>query len=56
MNKNPQILILFKMCFFSGDIEMGDKTYYSIICWDDDRREMFGGFISELLDFDIRGH
>ena len=41
---------------FSGDIEMGDKTYYSIICWDDDRREMFGGFISELLDFDIRGH
>ena len=41
---------------FSEDIEMVDKTYYSIICWDDDRREKFGDFISELLDFDIRGH
>lgn len=41
---------------FNADIKSGDKTYYSIICWDDDRREMFGDFISELLDFDIRGH
>ena len=41
---------------FDADIKLGDKTYYSIICWDDDRREMFGDFISELLDFDIRGH
>lgn len=41
---------------FDADIESGDKTYYSIICWDDERREMFGDFISELLDFDIRGH
>ena len=41
---------------FNADIESGDTTYYSIICWDDDRREMFGDFIPELLDFDIRGH
>ena len=41
---------------FNADIESGDTTYYSIICWDDDRREMFGDYISELLDFDIRGH
>ena len=41
---------------FNADIKSGDKTYYSIICWDDERREMFGDFISELLDFDIRGH
>ena len=41
---------------FDVDIKSGDKTYYSIICWDDDRREMFGDYISELLDFDIRGH
>ena len=41
---------------FDADIETGDKTYYSIICWDDNRREVFGNFISELLDFDIRGH
>ena len=41
---------------FDADIKLGDKTYYSIICWDDNRSEMFGDFISELLDFDIRGH
>ncbi len=41
---------------FNADIESGDTTYYSIICWDGDRRAMFGDFISELLDFDIRGH
>ena len=41
---------------FNADIESRDKTYYSIICWDDDRKEMFGDFISDLLDFDIRGH
>ena len=29
---------------------------YSIICMDDDRREIFGDFIVFLLDFDIRGH
>lgn len=31
-------------------------SYYSITCWDDNRREKLGDFISELLDFDIRGH
>ena len=41
---------------FNADIESGDKTYYSIICWDDNRREILGNLISELLDFDIRGH
>lgn len=41
---------------FNADIESGEKTYYSIICWDDQGREMFGDFVSKLLDFDIRGH
>ena len=41
---------------FDADIVSGDKTYYSIICWNDNRREIFGDFISELLDFDIRGY
>ena len=41
---------------FNADIKPGEKTYYSIICWDDNRRETFGNFISELLDFDIRGY
>lgn len=41
---------------FNADIDSGEKTYYSIICWDDQRREMFGDFVSKLLDFDIRGH
>ena len=41
---------------FDANIKLGDKTYYSIICCDDDRREKFGEFISELLDFDFRGH
>ncbi|MBQ4131720.1 MAG: hypothetical protein IJD71_05220 [Clostridia bacterium] len=42
--------------YFNADIESEDKTYYSIICWDDNRREMFGDLLCELLDFDIRGH
>lgn len=33
-----------------------EGLYYSVTCWDDDRKEMLGSFISELLDFDIRGH
>lgn len=41
---------------FNADMDLGEKSYYSIICWDDDRKETFGNFISELLDFDIRGH
>ncbi len=41
---------------FNGFSETNKETYYSITCWDDDRREKFGEFISELLDFDIRGH
>lgn len=31
-------------------------SYYSITCWDDNRQEKFGDLLSELLDFDIRGH
>ena len=42
--------------YFNAQFESDEKTYYSIICWDDNREEMFGDFISELLDFDIRGH
>ncbi len=41
---------------FNGFSKTNKRTYYSITCWDDDRREKFGEFISELLDFDIRGH
>ena len=41
---------------FNADMDLGEKSYYSIICWNDNRREIFGDFISELLDFDIRGH
>ena len=41
---------------FNGFSETDGKSYYSITCWDDDRREKFGEFVSELLDFDIRGH
>ena len=42
--------------YFNSKLEPGEKTYYSIVCWDFDRREIFGDFITELLDFDIRGH
>ncbi|MBQ5765213.1 MAG: hypothetical protein IIW03_03610 [Clostridia bacterium] len=31
-------------------------SYYSITCWEDNRREKYGDLLSELLDFDIRGH
>ena len=48
-------LDFIKNVSFDADIKAGDKRYYSIICWDDNR-ESFGEFISELLDFDIRGH
>ena len=41
-------------CRFDGYID--GKTYYSVICWDDNRRELLGDFISGLLDLDIRGH
>ncbi len=30
--------------------------YYSVTCWDDNRQDKYGNFISSLLDFDIRGH
>ncbi len=41
---------------FNSFSEINKDSYYSITCWDDDRREKFGDFVSELLDFDIRGH
>lgn len=41
-------------CRFDGYID--GKTYYSVICWDDNRRELLGDFIGGLLDLDIRGH
>ena len=33
-----------------------DTPCYSIICWDANRKELVGDVISEILDFDIRGH
>ena len=42
--------------YFNAKLEQGEKTYYSIVCWGYNRREVFGDFITELLDFDIRGH
>ena len=41
---------------FSKFEKTGGNRYYSIICWDDERREFFGHVVSEILDFDIRGH
>ena len=41
---------------FSGFSERNKSSCYSITCWDSNRREKFGDFISELLDMDIRGH
>lgn len=41
---------------FNNFSETNNGSYYSIACWDDSRREKFGDFICELLDFDIRGH
>lgn len=41
---------------FNGFSDAKKEEYYSVTCWDDDRREKYGKFISELLDFDIRGH
>lgn len=41
---------------FDYNIEDVQGTYYSIYCYDFDRREALGGFIGELLDMDVRGH
>lgn len=43
-------------CGFNGFSETNKDSCYSVICWDDNRREEYGDLISELLDFDIRGH
>ena len=39
---------------FGGYVD--GKSYYSVICWDDNRKEMVGNFVGGLLDLDIRGH
>ena len=39
-----------------GFQEIDGRTYYSVTCWDDNRRELVGDFIGGLLDLDIRGH
>ena len=36
--------------------ETQEGAYYSITCWDDNRRETFGDLIAGVLDFDFRGH
>lgn len=41
---------------FKGKIKDNGKTYYLVVCWDSDRQKIFGDTVSELLDFDIRGH
>ncbi len=43
-------------CSFDNFPETSEGTYYSVICWDSNRREIFGDFICGLLDIDIRGH
>ena len=41
---------------FEGFQEIDGRTYYSVTCWDDNRRELVGDFVGGLLDLDIRGH
>ncbi len=41
---------------FNAFEEENKDFYYSITCWDSNRKEIYGDFITELLDFDIRGH
>ncbi len=41
---------------FSKFPEAQDESYYSIICWDSNRKELVGEYLSDFLDFDIRGH
>ena len=41
---------------FSKFPEAQDGSYYSIICWDSNRKELVGEYLSDFLDFDIRGH
>ncbi len=40
---------------FKGLSETENGSYYSIICWDDNRAE-YGDFINGFLDLDLRGH
>jgi hypothetical protein len=41
---------------FRFDGYVDGKSYYSVSCWDDNRKELVGNFIGGLLDLDIRGH
>ena len=41
---------------FEGFSEESGRAYYSITCWDSNRRDMFSDFVITLLDFDIRGY
>lgn len=41
---------------FSKFPEAQDGSYYSVICWDSNRKELVGECLSDFLDFDIRGH
>ena len=41
---------------FSKFPKAQDGTCCSVICWDSNREELVGDVISEILDFDIRGH
>lgn len=41
---------------FDSELKLEEGNYFSIICWDSERKEIFGDFISKLLELDIRGH
>lgn len=41
---------------FSKFPKAQDGTCYSVICWDSNRKELVGEYLSDFLDFDIRGH
>ncbi len=41
---------------FSEFSKTNKDNYYCVICWDSNRSELFGDFITVLLDFDVRGH
>lgn len=41
---------------YAGFPDVEGKSYYSIVCWDSNRSDIYGDFGAVLLDFDIRAH
>ncbi|MBR5314444.1 MAG: hypothetical protein IKU45_03405 [Clostridia bacterium] len=54
--EKPNMDFIYSKNYSFNDFDAANNVYYSVICFDDDRREKYGDFISNLLDFDIRGH